>query len=59
MRLPRYFDVRMLPVAKKCIFCPIPKVLRPWEVCPCPFLNTRPCIIDRKLAVSKRTKFSK
>lgn len=47
--MSRYFNVKILPVAFKCRFCPIPKALRPWEPCPCPYFNTKWVLFDSRL----------
>lgn len=44
--MQRYFQAKIRCVAKKCRFCPIPKALRPWEVCLCPFFNTRKSLFE-------------
>lgn len=49
MRAWRYFKVKILPITHKCTFCPLPRALRPWEPCPCPYLNTRRCIFESEL----------
>ena len=53
MRAWRYFKVKILPITRKCVFCPLPRALRPCEPCPCPFLNTRPELLPKILEKKK------